>query len=73
MVVVIFCSLDGSVASFFQDMRDLFLFGRLYRFTFSGTVVIFYFLDGPVASFFQDMRDLFSLDDYIALPSPGQW
>ena len=57
--VVIFYFPDGPVASLFQNMRDLFLFGRLYRFAFSGTVVIFYSLDGYIASLFQDMRDLF--------------
>jgi len=75
VVVVIFCSLDGSVASFFQDMRDLFLFGRLYRFTFSGAVVIFYFLDGPVASLFKiwvtfrQKSRLLTLSDHAARKS----
>ncbi len=57
--VVIFYSLDGYIAALFQDMRDLFLFGRLYRFAFFGTVVIFFSLDSYIASLFQDMRDLF--------------
>jgi hypothetical protein len=39
--VVIFYSPDSYVASFFQDMRDLYLFRRLCRFAFSVPVVIF--------------------------------
>ena len=56
-------------------MRDLFLFGRLYRFTFSGAVVIFYFLDGPVASLFKiwvtfrQKSRLLTLSDHAARKS----
>ena len=55
---VTFCSCSVSVASLFQDMRDLLPKRSAGRFRLSPSVVIFYCRGLPVASLFRGMRDL---------------